>query len=73
MALREWRANLPQGETVVTLQEDGTVAINTPAGPELLTVWNLPEAFADELVWHGVDRATALEVFRDFDAHRPAS
>jgi hypothetical protein len=71
MALREWRTALPEGEIVVTLEDDGTVSIDSPACPEIITIWKLSEAFADELVWYGVERQTALDVYRDFDAHRP--
>lgn len=67
----EWRIKVPSGDVVVTLREDGSVYIEGPAGPEIVTIWKSADAFADELVWHGVDRTTALRTFAELDAKRP--
>jgi hypothetical protein len=51
-----------QGEVRVYLDGNGWVNIESPVGPEIVTIWTKVEGLAADLVDHGVDPAEAMNV-----------
>lgn len=70
MALAERRVPVQDGELLFTLEDDGSLFVETPKGSILMTTWLVREFFAEELD-DFLPTADGVRLFHELDALRP--